>query len=121
MITYFTAGVVIVCTVFFTLCRVAPLRRWLGYATIVDVVFTVLMLTMFHATITGLMAATFAGLFMAIMLTVLRKVLGYEKAEFYIDGMRIKVRWIRHKAPGLGLRPPKAIRVLINMWRARHA
>lgn len=120
MITYFMAGVVIVATVFFTLCRVAPLRRWLGYATIVDVTFTVLMLSMFHATITGLMAATFAGLFMAITLTMLRKLIGYDTAQFYIDGFVIKVRWIRHSAVK-PMRTPKIIRVVLNMWRARHA
>lgn len=113
------AGIVIVLTVFFTLCRVAPLRRWLGYATAVDVTFTVLMLSMFHATITGLMAATFAGLFMAITLTMLRKIIGYETAQFYIEGLIVKVRWIRH-SPVKPIRAPKFIRVLLNMWRARN-
>lgn len=116
---YLIAGVVIVITVFFTLCRIAPLRRWLGYATLVDIAFTVLMLSLFHDTFSGLMAACFAGLLMAMVLTILRRSIGYERLQMYRDGWRLRSRWVSHAADAV--QPPKFIRVLRNMWRARHA
>jgi hypothetical protein len=79
MIAAVLAGLVIVLAVFVTLCRIMPLRRWLGYATLLDIVFMLGMLSMFHGTWSGVLAATCAGLFMALALTLLRKALGYER------------------------------------------
>lgn len=98
------AAAVIVATVFVTLCRVAPLRRWLGYATYVDVTFTILMFFAFHGTYSGIVAAAFSGLFMAFTLSCMRNALGYERLAVkrvrWSEGI-IQLTWVKY--------PPKKL------------
>lgn len=58
------------------------LLRFLGYASAVDVVFSVAMLAMFASTFSGVVASALAGLFMTASLSFLRKVVGYEKLSW---------------------------------------
>lgn len=79
MFEMIVAGLMTVLACIVTMARM-NLRRWLGYATVVDVTFTLGMLYMFHGTFSGVVAASFAGLFMSLALTALRYVMGYERA-----------------------------------------
>tara|TARA_Y100000296_G_scaffold66371_1_gene78412 strand:+ start:40079 stop:40486 length:408 start_codon:yes stop_codon:yes gene_type:complete len=69
----------IVAATLITLARVVPFRLILGYATLVDVVFSMGMLGFFAGTLTGAMAAVLAGLILAVALTLGRKVFGYQR------------------------------------------
>ncbi|WP_233402363.1 hypothetical protein, partial [Segatella copri] len=60
---------------------------FLGYAAAVDVAFTILMFFMFAGSFSGIVAAAFAGLFMTVMLHILRQTIGYDKLKF--------VRWYK--------------------------
>lgn len=119
MTGYLIAGIVIVVAVFFTLCRIAPLRRWLGYATIVDILFTVGMFSLFHDTFSGVMAACFAGLFMAVMLTALRKAIGYERMRIVRNGLQFSTVWVSY-VPNRP-RAPKFVRVVASMMQSKRA
>lgn len=57
------------------------MRKFLGYAGYVDVMFTILIFALFAHTFSGVIAGTFAGLFMAIGLTIMRNMLGYERLK----------------------------------------
>ena len=68
-----------------TMWRVFPMKLIFGYATWVDVSFTLLLLWFMNGTLGGELIATFAGLILALFLTAGRYVFGYSK-----------VRWIKH-------------------------
>lgn len=103
----FIAGIIVVVTVYFTLCRTAPLKRWLGYSTWLDLSFTVFMLWAFHDTYSGIVAAAFAGLFMAVSLTVMRRLLGYQRLKMVRNGWRIRWEWRDYPPKWRKLRFPK--------------
>ncbi|AGC35574.1 hypothetical protein HOS22_gp05 [Rhizobium phage RHEph08] len=93
------AGFALTLTFFLTMHRTGFLRRFLGYAGYVDVLFTILIFALFAHTFSGVIAGTFAGLFLAIGLTILRNTLGYERLHFervawYRGGYRM--RWVYH-------------------------
>lgn len=75
------ASLILVITMLLTVARFGPhvFKRMLGYAAIVDVLFTVLMFMMFAGTFSGIVAGAFAGLFMTGLLYILRGVMGYER------------------------------------------
>jgi len=75
------SGFIIVLALLMTLARM-DLLKFLGYSTIVDILFTLLMFTMFHGTFSGIVASAFAGVFMTIMLYVLRGTIGCKKLKF---------------------------------------
>jgi hypothetical protein len=74
------AGVMLAGTLFAMMARI-NMRRFLGYATMIDVLFTLIVFTLFAHTFSGVVAGSVAGLLMAIGLSVLRKCMGYEKLE----------------------------------------
>ena len=76
MLLWFFSAVCIVASVFVTLGRVMPLKVIFGYATIIDIVFTVVLLFLFHGSLTGTMSATLAGLMMALFLSTSRYFFG---------------------------------------------
>lgn len=90
MSMFIVAGLITVLACIVTMAR-SNLRRWLGYATAVDMCFTLGMLYMFHGTYSGIVAASFASFFMAISLTLLIRCIGYERAKV--------VRWHLVKLP----------------------
>lgn len=98
------AGLVLVLSFFTVMARI-NLLRFLGYSTIVDVFFTVLMFLMFHGSYGGIVAGAFAGLFMALGLTIVRNTLGYERLEFVRTRWVVKLTWVYHaprwKLPGI--------------------
>lgn len=87
------AGLVLVCTMFVVMARI-NLRVFLGYSTVVDICFTILMFYMFADTFSGIVAASFAGLFMAGGLTGARKLLGYKRLKLMRTGLvRFNIQW----------------------------
>lgn len=73
------AGIVMVLAIFVTLSRVFNMRIVLGYATEIDVLFSVLLIVIFSGTFTGLLSAAFAGLTLAVLLTIGRVIFGYTR------------------------------------------
>ncbi len=92
------AGFVLVVTMFVVMARI-NLLRFLGYSTIVDIAFTVLMFIMFAHTFSGVVAGSFAGLFMAAGLTLARKLVGYERLVFKRTGLVRCSLKPRHNCP----------------------
>lgn len=66
-------------TALFILACKLNIRRVLGYDAMVDVIMTVILMSSFSGTVTGMAAAMFAGCIMSIMLLVARKLYGYER------------------------------------------
>lgn len=85
----------IVSATIITLARVMPFRMILGYATYIDVAFSVGMLGFFSGTLTGAMSAVVAGLLLAVTLTLGRKLIGYQRLAFDGDGWRSGYGWAR--------------------------
>lgn len=88
MLSLFVAGLATVGMVLFTLARL-NMRRWLGYANLVELLFTIIMVYMLHKTFSGIIAASFAGIVMSVTLQVLRKTMGVERIRIR------RVRWYK--------------------------
>ena len=83
MLSVALASSVIVClAIVVTLARVVPMRLILGYATYIDVTFTILLVVFMSGTLGGELIATCAGLLLAVFLTVARYVFGYSKVKY---------------------------------------
>lgn len=76
------SGMVMTAALLVTLCRVVHWKLVLGYATVVDVLATLMLLTLYAGTFSGMFAATVAGLVLAITLSFGRKVLGYTQVKW---------------------------------------
>lgn len=87
------AGFIIVMAMLLTLARF-DLRKFLGYASIVDIIFTVLMFSMFHGTFSGIVASAFAGIFMTLMLYMLRGTIGCKKLKVVCVRRIPRIRWV---------------------------
>ena len=87
------AGFALTTTLFLVMHRTGNLGKFLGYAGYVDVIFTILIFSLFAHTFSGTIAGTFAGLFMAIGLSVLRNTLGYERLILVKSGYLYKLAW----------------------------
>lgn len=100
MAGFMLAGIMMVLTILIMMARM-NLRRWLGYANIVDVMFTIVIIALFHDTFSGVVAASFAGVFMSIMLWVLRCSVGCERLKFVkvpLNKGLCRLRWIEISA-----------------------
>lgn len=73
------SGLVMTCAILVTLGRVVAFRLILGYATIIDISFTMLLLSLYAGTYTGMFSATVAGLMLACLLSIGRFCIGYDK------------------------------------------
>lgn len=83
MLSVALASSVIVCTaIIITLARVLPMRLILGYATYIDVFFTIALVFFMSGTLGGELIAASAGLLLALFLTVCRYVFGYSKIKY---------------------------------------
>lgn len=87
------AGFALTLTLFLVMQRTGRFRRFLGYAGYVDILFTILIFALFAHTFSGVVAGTFAGLFMAIGLTIARNIVGYERLQR--KGLRLV--WVYHE------------------------
>ena len=78
MLGMILAGFILTMAMLLTMARL-DIRKFLGYASIVDVIFAALMFEMFAGSYGGIVAGAFAGLFMTGMLYVLKSTLGYKR------------------------------------------
>lgn len=85
MLGMILAAFVLVITMLLTMARL-DLRKFLGYAAVIDVAFTILMFAMFAGSYSGIVAGAFAGLFMTACLYVLRYSMGYKKLRMGLKG-----------------------------------
>lgn len=100
----------IVATLYVTSARIFPIKVILGYATSIDLIFTVLMFSLFHGTMTGLMAATLAGLILAISLSIGRWLIGYQRIAISRNRSGITIELVT--TPGKLHR----IKEIVNAW-----
>lgn len=89
------AGFVIVIATLMMLSRF-DLRKALGYCGVIDVGFTLVMFAMFSGTFSGIIASAFAGVFMTVMLSMLRGTIGCKKLQWVKVGRVPRLRWIAY-------------------------
>lgn len=87
------AGVLMSLTFFVMMGRI-NMRRFLGYATLIDIVFTILIFWIFAHTFSGAVAGAVAGLCMAVGLSLLRRIIGYDR----LCWSKWKLHWV-HTPP----------------------
>jgi hypothetical protein len=75
------------------------IERFLGYPAILDATVCLLLTWMLHGTLSGMISAIIGSLLFSGMITILRRIHGYEKLEFV--GWRL--RWVHYDAPVHGL------------------
>ena len=74
------AGIISALAVFLVLSRF-NLRRICGYRTLVDVAATTVFVLMFLGTYAGMMTGLVAGALVSLMLNIITKLYGYERAH----------------------------------------
>lgn len=94
MITIFAMSGCAVLAALITLSRVVGFKRLLGFGTVLDVAFSLVILAGFAGTLTGLLVATVSGLLMACVVTVCRFVFGYERPLLTWYRLRPSFVWI---------------------------
>jgi hypothetical protein len=83
MLSVALASAVITClAILLTLARVIPIKVILGYATYIDVFFTIALLLFMQGTLGGELIATCSGLLLALFLTIGRYCYGYSKIKY---------------------------------------
>jgi hypothetical protein len=89
MITGFlVVGIVTVLSSLVFMARM-DIYKWLGYANIVDVVFTIMLVALMHGSFPGIVSAAFAGIVMSAMLYALKNLMGYKRLRC------VRVRWYK--------------------------
>ena len=68
------------------------IRRVLGYDVAFDITCTVILVTSFSGTVTGMAAAMIAGVVISIMLGIAKFLMGYQRLER--NGF--KIRWVSY-------------------------
>lgn len=109
MLVYIALSCTTVAAALLTCNRIGGIRKWLGYAAVVDIAFTVLLVVAFSGTFAGMVVGTMAGLILAIVLSALKKILGYER--LCVQGRR--VFWRAYPPVWAGIRLPR-VRVEIT-------
>lgn len=71
------------------------IRRFLGYPAILDASVVVVLGLLLHGSIAGMMAAIIGSLFFSLLITILRRIHGYERLE----RSGLTFRWVHHDAP----------------------
>lgn len=85
------AGVVMAITFFAMMGRI-NMRRFLGYATWIDIAFTILIFWLFAHTFSGVVSGAVAGLALTVGLTVMRKTMGYER----LKRVGLRLQWVSY-------------------------
>ena len=88
MLLIITMAAVSVAAFLVTLSRVIGWKRILQHATLIDVVFTFGTFLVFAGTITGALVAVLGGLFMAVLLSLLKW--GFLRLPGRLSGLRAK-------------------------------
>lgn len=69
------------------------IRRCLGYDAAIDIICTVILISAFQGTVTGMAAAMFAGVFISVVLLVIKLCVGYERLRY--EDRHFK--WVRYE------------------------
>lgn len=96
------AGCIMAMATLMALARFDMLKV-LGYSAVVDFAFTVLLFALFSETYSGIIASAFAGVFMSLMLYILRATMGCKKLKVrnwrlqwvYFDGKQYRQHWVK--------------------------
>ena len=75
------AGLVTALGIMFILFRL-NIRRIAGYALIVDITLTLGLVWIFQGTYAGMMTGLFAGCVISVMLTMIKRSVGYDRMAF---------------------------------------
>lgn len=110
-------GAVMTATLLVTLRRVMPWATVRQYANVIDVSFTVILLLIFHGTISGAAGATVAGLMLATVLTLARWLFGYRRGALRRSGL--SVGWTWEEQPGVINRAAAVIRRVLSGYQSR--
>ena len=95
MLGFMVAGMMTVLAMLLMMAR-TDMLKWLGYANVVDILATFVMIYLFHDTFAGVVSASFAGVFMSGMLWMLRKTLGYKKLQIVRAGWMVRLAWVQY-------------------------
>lgn len=77
----------------FALLLKMNIRRVLGYDVAVDIACTILLISAFDGTVTGMAAAMFAGCVISLMLFCIKLCIGFERLKLEHG----KLKWIRYE------------------------
>lgn len=85
----FTTGLAIFLGLVFIFIKLPrrTMLRWLRYDAALDVAVTLLVLVIHWGTFSGVMAATFAGLFTSVGTSLGKRLFGYIKGDQYFHGL----------------------------------
>lgn len=85
----FTTGLAIFLGLVFIFIKLPrrTMLRWLRYDAALDVAVTLLVLVIHWGTFSGVMAATFAGLFTSVGTSLAKRLFGYIKGDHYFPGL----------------------------------
>lgn len=100
---YTGLSLVVVAATLVTMNRAMSLRRLLGYASIFDLLFAVSLFEAFGGSFAGLVVAASAGLCMALTLSLLRCVLGYQVLWMHRRKRKLLPRLYWHNVPAKGI------------------
>lgn len=77
----------------FVLLLKLNIRRVLGYDVAVDIACTIILISAFEGTVTGMAAAMFAGCVISLMLFCIKLCIGFERLQ-YVDH---HWKWVRYE------------------------
>lgn len=94
MIDYLIISIFTALAVYVVILKIG-IRKVLAYEVTVDIVVTIVLMILFSGTLTGIVAATFAGLFFSIIMYISKLIFGYEKYEY--NPQTKKSEWVRYR------------------------
>lgn len=69
------------------------IRRCLGYDAAIDIICTIILISAFQGTVTGMAAAMFAGVFISLVLLIIKMCIGYERIKYENH----RFHWVRYE------------------------
>ena len=74
-------GILMSITLLIVMARIG-IRKFMGYPAILDIAIVVALAMLLHGTLGGITAAISGGLFLSLVITIIRIVYGYERLTF---------------------------------------
>lgn len=102
MIVLFVVAILAVLSLIVMMARIG-LKKFLGYPNLVDIFCTLVFVTLFHGTFSGMCIAAFSGLIMSLILWALRGSVGAERLRVVRRGVSFGYEW--YTVPASDLRP----------------
>lgn len=113
MIFYMTSGILMAWTLLIIMGRM-NLRRFLGYPAIMDVMGTLILGALLHGTLGGMIAAISGGLFLSLIITVLRHYIGYEVFNLRTGSWTTTLGTLNYAVEGEIRYSP--VKLMISFW-----